>query len=138
MWVLYGGDYEINSEWIEFGSFVGTYASEGFGQFGMTFQQVFNAADKSPMGDRHTPQVQGSTTFKEANCVLVGTSRVDDLAELEAVAQTNREQLGVFEDSFEKCRIISQFVECRSDVVAIAMLIGIGVYRKGPPVEVFA
>jgi hypothetical protein len=87
----------------------------------MILQQILNASDKSPMGDRHTPQVQGSTTFKEANRVLVGASRVDDLAGFEAVAETNREQLGVFEDCFEKYRIISQFVDCRSDVVAIAM-----------------
>jgi hypothetical protein len=86
---------------------VGTYASQGFGQFGMILQQMLNASDKSPMGDGHTPQMQGSTTFKEANCVLVGANRVNDLAGFEAVAQTNREQLGVFEDRSEKCCIIS-------------------------------
>ena len=59
MWVLHGGDYEVNTERIQSGSFVGTYAVEGFGKFGMTFEQIFNSAHKCAMGLGHSPQVKG-------------------------------------------------------------------------------
>jgi hypothetical protein len=55
--VLRFGDYKIDTEWIELGYLVGTYASQGFGQFGMILQQMLNATHKCSMGLGHSPQV---------------------------------------------------------------------------------